>query len=126
MRQFIEGAQIVAGFVPLDLKTQRDADWVKTANFNRLNIVFFKGTVDGGAAPTITIQQATDNQGGGAKALDFTEIWRKQATDIQTVGQFTKTTQASANTYTNEDANQQAIWVLEINHRTLDSGFTHT
>ena len=28
-------------------------------------------------------------------------------------------------TYTNEDANQQAIWVLEINPRTLDSGFTH-
>ena len=125
--KLVENAQIVAGFVPLDLQTQRDADWVSLRDFNHLSVIFFKGTGTDGDDPTVTLQQATDNAGSGAKALTFTEIWRKQAVDVQTVGQFTKTTQSAASTYTNSDAHQQAIWVLEIDGDMLDvdGGFDH-
>ena len=125
--KLVECAQIVAGFVPLDLQTQRDGDWVRLRDFNHLTILFFKGTGTDGDDPIISLQQATDNAGTGAKALTFTEIWRKQGVDVQAVAQFTKTTQAAANTYTNTDAHQQAIWALEIDADMLDvdGGFTY-
>src|SRR5437899_2301833 len=112
--KLVENAQIVAGFVPLDLQTQRDGDWVLLRDFNHLTIVFYKGVGQAGENPTVTLQQATDNAGSGVKALTFTEIWKKQAADVQTVGQFTKTTQAAGNTYSDVSGNLQAIWVLEI------------
>jgi hypothetical protein len=118
--KLVENAQIVCGFVPLDLQTARDADWVHLRDFNHLTVVFFKGTGTDGDDPSLSLQQATDNAGAGAKALTFTEIWRKQAADVQTVGQFTKTTQAAASAYSNTDAHQQAIWVLEIDADMLD------
>ena len=118
--KLVESAQIVAGFVPLDLQTQRDADWVHLRDFNHLTVLFYKGTGTDGDDPIVTLQQATDNAGAGAMTLTFTEIWRKQGADVQAVGQFTKTTQAAAATYTNTDGHQQAIWVLEIDADMLD------
>jgi hypothetical protein len=118
--KLVENAQIVAGFVPLDLQAQRDGDWVGLRDFNHLTVLFFKGTGTDGDDPVITLQQASDNAGTGAKALNFTEIWRKQAADVQTVGQFTKTTQAAGNTYSNTDGHQQAIWAIEIDADMLD------
>jgi len=118
--KLVETSQIVCGFVPLDLQTQRDGDWVAMKDFNHLTIVFYKGVGTAGDNATVTLQQATDSAGAGAKALNFTEIWRKQAADVQTVGQFTKTTQAAANTFTNTNAAEQAIWALEIDADMLD------
>lgn len=118
--KLVENAQIMAGFVPLDLQTQRDGDWAHMRDYNHLTIVFFKGAGTSGDNCTVTLEQATDNAGSGAKALTFTEIWRKQAADIQTVGQFTKSTQSAANTFTNTNATSQAIWVLEIDADMLD------
>ena len=119
--KLVENAQMVAGFVPLDLQVQRDGDWVRLRDFNHLTVIFYKGIGTAGDNPVVTLQQATDNAGGGAKALNFTEIWRKQAADVQTVGQFTKTTQVAANTFTDgASANQQALWVLEIDADMLD------
>ena len=125
--KLVENAQLVAGFVPLDLQTQRDADWVCLADFNHLTVIFFKGTGTDGDDPVVTLEQATTNAGAGAKALTFTEIWRKQAADVQTVGQFTRTTQSASDSYTNTDGHQQAIWVLEIDADMLDvdGGFDH-
>ncbi|MCI0380328.1 MAG: hypothetical protein L0215_22315 [Gemmataceae bacterium] len=125
--KLVENSQIVAGFVPLDLQIQRDGDWVSMKDFNHLTVIFYKAGGTDGDDAIVTLQQAQDNAGTGVKALNFTEIWRKQATDVQTIGQFTKTTQAAANTYTNTDAHQQAIWVLEIDADMLDvdGGFDH-
>ncbi len=125
--KLIENSQIVAGFVPLDLQTQRDGDWVRLRDFNHLTIVFYKGAGTAGDDATVTLQQALDNSGTGAKALTFTEIWRKQASDVQTVGQFTKTTQSAANTFTNTNAAGQAIWALEIDADMVDvdNGFQY-
>ncbi|MCS7045395.1 MAG: hypothetical protein NZO58_03465 [Gemmataceae bacterium] len=118
--KLVEQAQIVAGFVPLDLQTQRDGDWVRLRDFNHLTVIFFKGTGTDGDDPVLTLQQATDNAGTGAKALLFTEIWRKQGADVHAIGQFTRTTQAPAASYTNSDGHQQALWIVEIDADMLD------
>lgn len=125
--KLVENAQIATGFVPLDLQIQRDGDWVAMKDFNHLTVIFFKGIGTAGDNAIVTLQQATDNAGSGAKALTFTEIWRKQAVDTQTIGQFTKTTQAAANTFTNTNAVEQALWVLEIDADMLDvdNGFKY-
>ena len=125
--KLVETSQITCGFVPLDLQTQRDGDWVAMKDFNHLTILFYKGVGTAGDNATVTLQQATDNAGAGAKALTFTEIWRKQAADVQTVGQFTKSTQSAANTFTNTNAAEQAIWALEIDADMLDvdNGFKY-
>ena len=125
--KLVEKSQIVAGFVPLDLQTQRDGDWVRLRDFNHLTVIFYKGIGAGGENPVVTLQQATDNNGTGAKALNFTEIWRKQGADVTTIGQFTKTTQAAGNTFTDVAGNLQAIWVLEIDGDMLDvdGGFNY-
>jgi hypothetical protein len=118
--KLVESSQIVAGFVPLDLQTARDGDWVSLRDFNHLTVIFFKGTGTDGDDPIVTLQQATDNAGAGAKALNLTDVWRKQGADVQAVGQFTRTTQAPATSYTNTDGHQQLIWVFEIDADMLD------
>lgn len=119
MNLFTKG-QIVAGFVPLDLQTARDGDWVKLYDWGDLNIIFFAGTGTDGEDPTITLQQATDNAGAGAKALNFTTIYRKQGADVLAVPQFETITQAAANTYTNTDGHLQKIWGLYVDRDELD------
>ena len=125
--KLVENAQIVAGFVPLDLQTQRDGAWVGLRDFNHLTVIFYKGTGTDGDDPIITLQQATDNTGATSKNLDFTDVWRKQGADLQTIGTFIRTSQAAANSYTNTDGHEQALWVLEIDADMLDvdNGFCY-
>lgn len=120
-------ADIIAGFVPLDLQTQRDAQWTPLGPGQHLSVIFFKGTGTDGDDPVITLEQAQDAAGTAAKALNFTTIYRKQAADVQGVASFTETAQAAAETYTNSDAHEQLIWVIEIKGSSLDvaGGFDH-
>jgi len=118
----VENSQIVSGFVPIDLQTgANDGDWISLKNYNHIALILFKAVGTAGDDPTLTIEQATDVAGAGAKALDFVHIYTKQAALLTSVGQFTKVTQAAANTYTDlTSAELQAIWVIEFNGIDLD------
>lgn len=121
MSRLAERIQIAAGFVPVDMAVAaNNGDWVSLANFQRCAIVFYKAAGAVGEAPTITVQQATDNAGTGAKALNFTRIVSKNNADVQTVGAWTVTDQAAANTYALAAGNTQAIVVIEITAAMLD------
>ncbi len=128
--RFLENAQIVPAFRPVDLQTAaNDGDWVSMKNFHHLVAWFHSAIGTDGDDPTITLEQATNNAGGGAKALAFTDIYVKQAaTNLLAVGQFTKTVQASAATYTDTDAaEEEALWAVEFDSDELDvdGGFDH-
>jgi hypothetical protein len=126
--KLVEQAQIAAGFVPVDMAAgANNGDWISLKDYNHLTILFYKAAGASGEPPTITVQQATDNAGAGAKALNFTEVWTKNNADVQTVGQFTKVTQAAANTYALAAGNTQAIVAIEIDGDMLDvdGGFDH-
>lgn len=122
-----EKNQTHVGFVPQDLQTQRDGDWVKAGDWQRCIITLVTGTGTDGEDPIITLAQATDNAGSGAKSLNFRVIYRKQAADVLTVAQFTKTVQAAAASYTNTDGHQQFIWKIEVERDMLDlaGGFVY-
>lgn len=114
---------IVEGFLPSNLATAaNNGDYVSMKNWARCLIVFMSGVGTAGEDPTLTVQQATSNAGGGVKALTFDTIYRKQAaTDLSGTGVWTKTTQTAANTYTEATAAEQdLIWVVEIKAEDLD------
>lgn len=124
MKLLAEEVQIAAGFVPVDLATAgASGDWVSLKNHRHLAIVFFRAAGAAGEPAVITVQQASDVAGTGAKALNFTRVDHKSAADILTVGQFTKVTQAAANTYSavGGAGNTQAIVLIEFNAEDLDA-----
>lgn len=121
MARLTEEFQFAAGFVPSDLAAAaQSGDWVSLKNYDHLAIVLFKAAGAVGEIPTITVQQAQDVAGTGAKALNFTRIDRKDNADLFTVGQFTKVTQAAGNTYAPAAGNTQLLAVIEIEAQDLD------
>jgi len=123
MEMLLEKLQLVEGFPAVDLQTgANNGDYVCLENYNRVVVLFVSGVGTNGDDPTLTIQQASDVSGTGAKALNFTTIYRKQAaTNLTGTSQWTKTTQAAANTYTNTDAAEQSLmWAVEFKATDLD------
>ena len=121
--KLLEQVQIVEGFPTVDLQTgANDGDYVSLKDYKHVAVVFTSGVGTASDDPTLTIQQASDNAGTGVKDLDFTVIMVKQAaTSLASTGQWTKTTQAAANTYTSTTAAEQSlIWVVEFDADELD------
>ena len=126
--KFFQTANIVTGFVPVDMQTAaNDGDWVSMKDYNRCVAVLFKGIGTAGQDPVFTLKQATDAAGTASKALTFTSIYSKVGTQTG-IANFTRTTQAAAATYTDAvSAEAQAIIAVEIDAASLDvdNGFTH-
>ena len=121
---------MVEGFPAVDLQTgANNGDYVSLKNADRAAVVFISGLGTAGQDPTLTIEQATSNAGGGVKALNFTVIYRKQAaTDLTGTAVWTRTTQTAANTYTNAtSAEESLIWWVEFDASELDvdNAFDH-
>lgn len=120
---FAEQVQVVSGFVPVNMATAaNDGDWVSMKGYERCSIVFFKAAGTAGDDPTITLEQATAVAGTGAKNLvAIDKVYVKQDTALTTVGTFTVTTQTAAATYTDAtSAEDQAIWVIDVQAEDLD------
>lgn len=127
-RRFLEAWDIISAIVPVDLQTAaNNGDWVNMSKVHRLVCVLFKKAGTAGDDPVFTLNQATDNADGNVKGLNFTEIWSKVGT-LTSIGTWTKTTQAAANTYTDTvSAEAQAIIAVEVLPTMLDmaNGFNH-
>ena len=121
-KNIVEKMQICTGFVPVDMQTgANNGDWVSMKNYGRCAIVVFKAAGTAGDDPTVTVKQANDVSGTNAKALNFTRVDSKEGT-LTSIGQFTTTTQAAGNTYTNDTlAEKQAIIVIDIKAEDLDA-----
>lgn len=129
-RLILDSLDMVEGFPCVDLQTAANSgDYVNVRDFDKIAVVFVSGIGTAGDDPTLTIQQASDNAGTGAKALNFTVIYRKQAaTSLASTTAWTRTTQTAANTYTEATAAEQSlIWWVEFAGTDLDvaNGFDH-
>lgn len=124
---FLERFDIVEGFPVVDMQTAaNNGDYVFCGNAKRVVIVFISGIGTAGDDPTLTVQQATSNAGGGVKALNIPSTaslknWKKQAaTSLASTPQWANAVagiQASPNahTWTNTDsAEQSLLLVVEI------------
>lgn len=129
MKLLAEELQIAVGFVPSDLAAAaQSGDWVSMKLFNHVCVKAVRAAGSATEPATLTIEQAQDATGAGAKALNFTRADVKRGADLQTIGQFTKVTQASGNTLAMDGTtgNSQVMALVEFNDEDLDveGGFT--
>jgi hypothetical protein len=117
----VEEAQIVAAIIPVDSQTgANNGDWVSMKNYDRCTVIVFKAAGVAGDDPVITIKQATDVSGTGAKALNFTRVDAKVGAQTG-IGTFTTVTQAAGNTYTDlVSAEAQGLFAIEFKSEDLD------
>lgn len=116
----VEMANICAAFKPADFNAAaQTGDWISMKNYHRCALVFFGKAGSAGTDVTITVEQATDVSGTGAKALNFTRIDKKEGADLFAVGQFTTVTQAAGNTYTSTN-NEQSDQIIVIDFQASD------
>jgi hypothetical protein len=123
--QFAEHFQVAEGFLPVNIGTgANDGDWVSLKNYAEVTVLFFQSPGSAAEPATITLEQASAVAGTGAKALNFTTIYKKQAaTNLQGTGQFTKVTQTAANTYalgSGADGDKAALVLITIKAEDLD------
>lgn len=120
--RILEQIQIVTGFPPASLTTARVGDVVSLKNYRRCLVVFHAALGTAGDDPTLTVLQGTDVAFGTNKALNFTNIYTKMdLTHLTDIGQWTKVTQAAANTYTDAtSAEQEKVWAVEFKAEDLD------
>ncbi len=121
MRLNVEDVHIVSGIVPIDLSSgANDGDWINLVKYRSVMVVFFKAAGTAGQDPTLTLEQAEDVSGTGAKGLNFDIIHVKQGT-LTSVGVYTKVEQTPASTYTDAtSAEAEAIWIVIVDVMSLD------
>lgn len=121
-QEFLGRFDIVEMLPPYDSQSgAQTADRIHLRNAKHLTLVYHKAAGVAGDDPTVTLLQANAVTGGTTKALTFTKIYRKEAVGLTAVTNWTKTTQAAANTYTNAtSAESNAVWVIEIDPASLD------
>ena len=120
--RFGELVNVMAGFGPVDMAAgANDGDWVGLANYERIAVLLFKAAGTAGQDVTITLQQATDNAGTGAKDLACIDtVYRKQGT-LTSIGQWTVDEQTAAASWTNDtNAEQAMIALFDVRRRDLD------
>lgn len=127
--EFLEIADIVPAFVPVDMQTGvNGSNWVNLALAERVVCVLFKAAGTAGDDPVFTVNQAKDNSGTGSKALTFTKMRSKIGAIATAANQiWTITTQAAAGTWTPTSAASVAVLAVEIRAMDLDinNGFNH-
>ncbi|MCP4601640.1 MAG: hypothetical protein GY847_14195 [Proteobacteria bacterium] len=134
--KFLERCNIDLVMEPVDTNDgATTGDYVSFQNYRRCAIVLAMG--DGTAASDIdmTVYQATDNSGTGAKALTVLEtgrIYRKSAATYAAYAAVTAWTEVSQSTaatdYTPDDNGEEVgLQVLELDASDLDTtnGFDH-
>lgn len=117
-------------FCPVNMATAaNNGDWVPMRLDRKLVILFFKNAAGSGTEdPAITVTQASDSAGAGAKALNIPagRSFTKTDADLATVG-FVAGAPATNTLTVASSAQKQGIWIIELETADLDvaGGFTH-
>jgi hypothetical protein len=116
-----EEGQLVVAIVPIDLASgANNGDWVSMKGYTDLDIIVVTDAGTASEDPVLTVRQATDVAGTSAKALNFTRVDSKVGAQTG-IGQFTKNTQAAANTYTDLVSGEaENLFVIHIRGEELD------
>ena len=115
----LEKLNIGMDIVPVDMSVgTNNGTWLSLKDNERVVFLLSKGAGAVGEPPTITLQQASDVSGTGAKNLTFTTIYTKLG--ATTPGPWTKVTQAAAATYAPAAGNTVGLIAVEIRAEMLD------
>ncbi len=121
--RLVEFARIIPAFGPLDTTgAGQNGAWVSMENYRRCAIVLSSGAWAGGNA-AVTLEQAQDASGTGAKALSFNEYF-EVFNVANTPDDVASEVAVTGDTYNFTGANK--VHVIEIRAADLDitNGFT--
>ncbi len=126
--RILENIQLHPGIIPVDLASgAQNGDWVSMAHHGKCAVIYLADPGAAGQDVTLTFEQATANDGSGAKALNFTRHYVRSAANLQSGAlQWTETEVAATNTYVNSAGgeNQELVVVeFEANDLDIDNGF---
>jgi hypothetical protein len=124
--QLFEAIDMVDSFVPVDLATGANTGlWYSVRDYHRFAVVLERAGASGHSADvsTITVRQASDSSGTGAKSL--TTGRRRYKTDMSTAAGDTwviDDTTTLANTYTSPagKGDKRTLTVMEFEGQALD------
>jgi hypothetical protein len=77
---FMGGMDLVPDILNGDANADLTGDWINLKNYDRAYLVLMKPAGTAGDDLSIRLQQASDNAGTGAKALEFSRLWHKIGT----------------------------------------------
>jgi hypothetical protein len=126
MTKLIEGVNFVPAWTEnvVDMDTNQTGDYVSLKNYGKVGFLFVKEAGTAGDDPTLSLLQATDVAGTGAKVLNaISEYWTKQAaTSLAAVGTWTRSTQTADDQIAgNATSAEQAMMVyFEVDAEQLD------
>ncbi len=117
MRQLIHDAHIVNGLSNKAVSSVTP-DYVSLKNYQHVTAIISLKTATGSAAGAITLKQATAVAGTSEKALGFSYQWAN--TNADAAETLTKTA-VTSNTFNNAGtANNEELYVIEVDTDTLD------
>ncbi len=120
-QMFVENIKVVYGSEPKNYTgAAGNSDYVSLKNYDRVAIVIQTGAWAGGTA-AVTLTQATDVSGSGAKALSFANQWTYQSAGF-TVDALAKTAVAG-DTFNLATANTVHVIEVEASDLDLAGGF---
>lgn len=113
-----ETHKIVNALPPVDVGVGgKSGEWVNLKLYNKITILFELGNVASGSA--LTLRQATNINGGSAKALPFGAKNLKVCADTTAGDDLVATTPSGTNTHTPANQNNQLV-AIELNASELD------
>lgn len=126
MGRLAEKFQIVQAIAPVDFQTAvNTGDYVNMKNYGHCTVIIHHSIGTDGDDIIISLRQATDVSDSDGKALNIAEIFYKiGATALSAVPLFTRATQTAAATYDTDaldEAQNEAIYVLEVSKDDLDT-----
>jgi len=120
---FAEQANVVA-FPPADLAgaTGLATPWISLKTYARATLLLNKAAGNAAEDPTLTLQQATNVGGAGAKALSvIARLHKKESVaDLETIGVWSEVVQAAAATYVG-DGDVEALYAIDVRAEDLDA-----
>jgi hypothetical protein len=119
---------IVPGVVPVDLQAAQTGKRVSLKNAGGVTIVVFKAAGTAGDDPTFDLQEHNAASGGTSQDLDIIDHFYKiQEATLDGDEVWSKVTQTAASEVTGDgtSAEEQAIYVFEVEAEQLSDGFDY-
>jgi hypothetical protein len=131
MTKLIEGINIVPawGEAVEDMDDDQTGDYISLKGYGKVGFLFVKEAGTAGDDPTLSLLQASDVSGTGAKVLNaISEYWIKQAaTSLASTATFTRTTQTADDQIAgNATSAEQVVMIyfeVDAEQLDVDNGF---
>lgn len=115
------------GAGPVDLDEDQTADYISVANYRRGLLIFTNAAGTAGDDWNLTLREAQDASGTGVQDADIIDVYRikQAATNLQSTGQFTRTTQTADALIAGNatSAEQVCLVVADLDFSRLSDGF---